>query len=609
MMMKTEDAAMFTAEEIRRIRKIVFELVGFEWAKEIDVKEGIGLTVTVTGDKAAIAAESKPALARAFFRFAQEKAAGKKDLAIHEEKHFDSCGAFLDFSRNGVMTVDACKRYMDYSAALGLNLIVLYTEDTFAVPEYRYMGYLRGRYSQDEIREMDTYAQSLGIELVPCIQTLAHLGNFLQWKENQHMKDQPTILLIDDEDTYAFIEAEIRSMRACISGSRLHIGMDEAHNVGLGRYYLKHGAVDRFEMLNRHLTRVVEICEKYGFKPMMWSDMFFRLGSKKNEYYDMEADIPQSVIDTLPPVGMVYWDYYNTEDKWYEHMLTQHERMSPETIFAGGIWTWSGFLPHVDLTYATMEPALKACARHGVKTVMATMWGDDGQETVHSLALSQLPIFSEACWRPESCDRGTIVETGEFLTGLDRTAYEAFSLFYPGAVDQRDGKAMIWCDLLYPLGLRGEALDNCLERAKKALGILSRWPDDPRCRYASALFEVIRQKAALMRGLRVRYLAGDREWIEQAAEKDIPALMDAYRALRDKHRAMWESEFKRNGWEVIALRYGAVLGRLDDVSFSLKRWAKGELPALCEMDEEPLDPTRKYGMQFYNVYVSPVFNL
>ena len=51
-------------------------------------------------------------------------------------------------------------------------------------------------------------------------------------------------------------------------------------------------------------------------------------------------------------------------------------------------------------------------------------------------------------------------------------AFGADSPLYPGAVDQRDGKAMIWCDLLYPLGLQGEALENCRERAEKALGIL-----------------------------------------------------------------------------------------------------------------------------------------
>ena len=141
-------------------------------------------------------------------------------------------------SRNGVMTVSACKRYMDYSAALGLNTIVLYTEDTYTVPEYPYMGYLRGRYTPEELRELDAYAAELGIELVPCIQTLAHLGQFLQWKPNESLKDQPTCLLADEPDTYAFIEAEIRAIRACVSGSRLHIGMDEAHGVGLGAYYV-----------------------------------------------------------------------------------------------------------------------------------------------------------------------------------------------------------------------------------------------------------------------------------------------------------------------------------------------------------------------------------
>ena len=34
-----------------------------------------------------------------------------------------------------------------------------------------------------------------------------------------------------------------------------------------------------------------------------------------------------------------------------------------------------------------------------------------------------------------------------------------------------------------------------------------------------------------------------------------------------------------------------------------------KLDRLCELDETPLDPTRKNGMQFYQVFVSPVFNL
>ena len=598
---------MFTSEAVAHIKNTIFDLVHFAYEGTITVKEGKGLSIHADEQSAVIAAESKNALARAFFRLAQEMSAGRVPVDLHEEPQFESCGSFVDLSRNGVMTVEAAKRYMDHLAAIGMNLFVLYTEDTFTVPEYRYMGYLRGRYTKEELREMDAYAQALGIEMVPCIQTLGHLGQFLQWKENQRMQDNATVLMCDEESTYAFIEAEIRAMRDCVSTKRLHIGMDEAHGVGLGKYFARHGLVNRFELLNRHLSRVVDLCKKYGFEPMMWSDMFFRLGSKHDDYYDLESDIPQSVVDSLPDVGLVYWDYYHAEEKWYEHMFTQHEKMSPNTIFAGGLWTWSGFLPHVDWTWATMGPGLKVAARHKVKTVMATQWGDDGNETSHFLALSQIPMFSEFCWRGDSCSAGEVKATGEFLTGLPQQAYEAFSLFYPGAIDRRVGKALVYCDLLYPLGPQGEELMASIPRSRKALEMLAPYQDDLFCRYATALFDVCLQKALLLTELRARYLAGDKTWLAQTAEETIAALIDSYEVLRDLHKAVWERDYKRNGWEVMALRYGGVIGRLQDVQDVLLRYAEGELDAICELDEEPLDPTRKYGMQFFEIYTTPTF--
>jgi len=594
---------VFTKADYERIQQIVFDLVNFEWDGEIHVQEGAGLTVEVTGSRADIVAESKPALARAYFRLAQERSAGAKDFYIHEERQFGSCGAFLDFSRNGIMTVEACKKYMHYCAALGLNLIVLYTEDTYEVPEYPYMGYLRGKYSQKELRELDDYADGLGIELVPCIQTLGHMVNFLHWSANYALQDQPAILLADEEDTYTFLEAAIRSVRSCVRSKRIHIGMDEADGVGLGRYLNIHGMHDRFQLLKRHLDRVVKICEKYDFRPMMWSDMFYRLGSKTNAYYDLEAEIPQSVIENLPNVDMVYWDYYHIDDFWYEHMLTQHEKMGAETLFAGGIWTWGGFLPHVNYTYATMEPALKVCAAHKVTTVMATFWGDDGQETMHSLGLNQLPIFSEANWRPDEASRDIVMKTGEFLTGLCKEAYEAFGNFYSGPAGIYTGKTMIWCDLLYPIGLQGEELEKSIQKSEEALNVLSSFSEDYRCKYASLLFEIIVKKGKIMREMQERYRRRDLNWLRTVAKREIPILIERYRILREQHRNLWEREFKRNGWEVLALRYGAAIGRLEDVASALIRFANGELKNLCELDEDPMDPDRSE--QTFRVYATP----
>ena len=600
---------MFDQQTITRIKNMVSGVTGFPYEGTVEATQADGLRVAGNAAHAAIGAESIPALARGFMRLFQELSSGKESVELFEEKRFDFVGCQLDGSRNAVMKVDSVKKYMDACCAMGMNCILLYLEDTYEIPEYPYFGYLRGKYTKDELREMDDYAASLGMELIISMQTLAHLEQFLQWPKSAHMRDNTTCLLIDEDETYEFIEAEIRALRGCLRSNRLHIGMDEAHGVGMGRYYTKHGPTNRFELLARHVRRVCEICEKYGFKPMMWSDMFFRLGSKTNQYYDKQADIPQSVIESLPNVDMCYWDYYHTDEDLYDHMLREHARMGQNTIFAGGVWTWSGFLPQVDYTWATMEPGLRMCAKHKVKTVFATMWGDDGNETNHFLALNQVALFSEFCWRGDACTRDNVEATGEFVSGLAREAYNAFSLFYPGAVDQRPGKKIVYCDLLYPLGPAQEEVLAALKRSRKALSILEPYRERTDCRYAYALFDIVYQKSLLLSELRARYLAGDRNWIAQTAEESIPALLEAYEELRAAHKAIWHRDYKRNGWEVMALRYGAVTGRLEDVQEALLRWANGELDTLCELDEPVMDTQRWREMKQYAFYISPMYEI
>ena len=87
------------------------------------------------------------------------------------------------------MKVDTVKLLLRKIALMGLNTFMLYTEDTYEVEEYLYFGYMRGRYTKDEIRELDKYALALGIELIPCIQMLGHLATHLIWAASSEYKD------------------------------------------------------------------------------------------------------------------------------------------------------------------------------------------------------------------------------------------------------------------------------------------------------------------------------------------------------------------------------------------------------------------------------------
>ena len=76
---------------------------------------------------------------------------------------FQHLGIMLDCSRNAVMNVTLVKKYIDILECLGYNTLMLYTEDTYEVDNQPYFDYLRGRYSQAELNELDAYAAAHGV--------------------------------------------------------------------------------------------------------------------------------------------------------------------------------------------------------------------------------------------------------------------------------------------------------------------------------------------------------------------------------------------------------------------------------------------------------------
>lgn len=595
---------MKTCEALRRR---MFALAGCDWAGKVCFKEGEELSLLMDGERLTVEAPDISAAARGLFLAACALRDGKDIPELHQTRHIASCGMMLDMSRGGVMTVEAVKGMIDAHAALGLNLMMLYTEDTYTVPEAPYLGYLRGRYTEKELREMDDYAAESGVELVPCVQTLAHLEQFLQWDVNRDIKDNDCVLMIDEPKTYAWIRAALTALRRCFRTNRIHIGMDEAHGVGLGEYYQKHGAVNRFELLNRHLNRVVDICKELGFKPIMWSDMFYRLGSKNNDYYDTDAVVPESAIAQIPDVALCYWDYYHTDEQFYAGMLEGHRKMGKEVVFAGGIWTWSGILPHVRKTNATMYPALRACLKAGIGTVLATSWGDDGCETDYRLALNQLPIYSEHVWLGEDCTRAEVERMGERLTGLSEACFNAMGAFYADDEDRRPGKGLFYCDPLYPLTEGLWDLTGYREGLEEGIKTLERHLDDSRCEYAWLAMRIALEKLNWVNELRPAYLRGDKAVVLTMANEKLPAMRELYVKMMSVWREQWESGRKRNGWETICARLGAVIARLDDVQRILLRWADGTIECVEELDETPLPASRLCGRQDYHTMSFPQF--
>src|SRR5699024_4179976 len=119
------------------------------------------------------------------------------------------------------------------------------------------------------------YAAIFQIEVVPCIQTLAHLDQLLKWSSYDSVREDASTLLVDEPKTYLTIEQWLRELRAIFTTRRIHLGLDEASGVGRGRYLQHHQYQSQDELIARHINKVVAICKKLDLEPEIWSDFLY----------------------------------------------------------------------------------------------------------------------------------------------------------------------------------------------------------------------------------------------------------------------------------------------------------------------------------------------
>jgi len=533
-----------------------------------------------------------------------EAAQRADQFKLEEKPQFTTIGVMVDMSRNAVMTVDSIGTLLREMAIMGLNTLMLYTEDTYTIEAEPYFGYMRGRYTPQELETCADYAEALGIEIIPCIQTLAHLEQFLKWSAGgRDFVDTNGVLLVGSDATYQLIEKMIESISVPLRSKRIHIGMDEALGVGRGRYLDLHGHHNGFDIFSRHLSKVLEITARRNLKPMIWSDMYFRVASKTHDYYDLNAVIPDEVKRTVPPgVQLVYWDYYNEDETFYDEYIQRHKELNPDVIFAGGAWTWNGIGVSYGKVFSSANAALNSCKKQGVKQVILTLWADDGAENNLFSALLALQLYAEHGYARE-LEMDKLRRRVQFCTGVEFDAFMDLKYLdetpgtLPGNCEfvspANPSKFLLWQDVL--IGLFDKHIEGLdMSAHYTQLEEKLRIHKDNHPAWAS-LFDVPQKLCAVLQnksdlGLRIKaaYDRGDRSTLGKIATEEIPELVRRVRALRLAHRAQWLSTYKPFGWEVLDIRYGGILARLESAADRLSDFVQGRVGCIEELEAERL---------------------
>lgn len=512
---------------------------------------------------------------------------------VRETSVFGQRGIMVDTSRNGVPLISTLENLVRRIALMGLNRLYLYCEDTIRVAGEPFLGYFRGGYTHDELKALDRYAGEFGIEIVPCIQVLGHMEQALQWPAYWPLRDTPKVLLADDPVTYDYIAKLIAAAAAPFRSKHIHIGMDEAHGIGSGVYRQRNGQCRPFDILLSHLRKVTALCQEQGLEPMIWSDMFFRLGSRTNNYYDRSAVITEEIAREVPEaVRLVYWDYYHYEEEFYDEWIKRHRQLGQTPIFATGVWTWNRFWTELPHSFATIAPGMASARRHGIGEVFATLWGDDGAECDLLSALPGLEFFAGQCFETAETELPY-----RFRGSCDadwKSWCSASDLDHMGVPTEGEAgnlsKLLLWHDPL--LGFFEKHLPAYLAehygRMKATWAAAAGLPGhNARLMHPARIAEVLALKAELHNTLRTAYQADDRERLGRLVSDLIPALLGALERLHDSHYSLWHELFQPFGWDVVDRRYGGLRSRLETVAYSLTRYLQTSAP-IPELALEPL---------------------
>ena len=549
---------------------------------EVEINKGEVFSVEKAGEKVTVKVTDKSQL---FFALTLIKAnASAPSFVYGKTTPYKTIDFMLDCSRSAVLSVEKVKELIVTLAKLGYNALELYTEDTYEIPSEPYFGHLRGRYSQKDLKELVAFAENYGVELIPCIQTLAHLDNIFLWPVYQEIHDVWDCLLIDDERSYALIDKMFLSIAECFTSRTVHIGYDEAYYAGRGKYLDKHGFVNKSELLRKHLKRVLEIALKYGFTCKIYADMFLHCGD-----FDSGTPLPENVV-------FVYWNYYNTDQRAYEKDLKKMRNVLQRVEFRAGDWKWLGNTPMNRYGIRRTAAGMKAAQKFRLNTVSLSAWGDNGNECSVFATMPQIVNFSMLSYFGK-CDFGDLDRMTEASTGVNAEDFlkldiaNSFKVKNP-KTSVNPAKYLLLNDPLCGImdGHVNASYNEYYKKCAKLLKTTSKRAGKWKYLFDEqfALCDYLSVKANMGNDLYALYQAKDIAGLEHYAATTVKTALKKLDAFIVAYRTAWHTENKTFGFDVSELRLGGQKQRLVEIQTRIKELADGKIDRIEELEQPKL---------------------
>lgn len=220
-------------------------------------------------------------------------------------------------------TVDFVKSYIDFAKDNGYNAVLMYLEAAVKVECTPFFNDDE-TYTPGEIREIVAYGNEKGIDIIPALEDLAHVENFLRHpqlafiSECQDAQVDGRAIVSglghcacpSNPAGMAFLDTYYRQVMELFTSRYVHVGMDEPFDFAVCprcAERIRNGETKQ-DIFYLHLMRVYDLVKSFGRTMMMWDDFF--------EYLDVVERLPRDVI-------LCNWNYGFISDEPQGHWINR----------------------------------------------------------------------------------------------------------------------------------------------------------------------------------------------------------------------------------------------------------------------------------------------
>ncbi len=285
-------------------------------------------------------------------------------------------GFMLDISRCKIPTQNEFRQLIRALARLRVNQFQLYIEHSFAFPGHEEVWQEASPLTPAEIEQLDRECLSLGIELVPNLNTFGHMERWLRHPKyrfmaecpegwihplTQQFKPIPGTLKPDDE-SLKFIGDLLDKYLPHFRSHQVNIGGDEPWELGQGFSKEAVEKKGKHAVYLNHLKKICKLVEARGRTPQFWGDILL-------EDLNLASEAP---VLAMP----VIWGYDAGHP--FNQQAQRLNALGRSYLIAPGTSTWQSFTGRLDNALTNQVEAVSAAIKHQAQGVLITSWGDNG---------------------------------------------------------------------------------------------------------------------------------------------------------------------------------------------------------------------------------------